>query len=282
MSSQRRAPLLCISISCVLIVFIGLIPSSNRPYLTFDYRFTNQNTSIEEALQQIPTCTSNDRSRQRALLHTLQAWKHFAQQNRIQYWIAYDTLLGYVQNHALLPNDSNIDLFIMAYDTSELFRLSHFNFSLNYKLKVHPQWYFVDQIERSYFYSEEIDFLLPNARFINIDKKFYLNIWPVYDYNPNETRMAKTSKAMLTAYNRNYQWKSTPREWTFPLRECEFSGIKVWCPAEAEKLVSDIYGAILGNLSSLACFNDSWVEPNQHQSAKTTSESTTTEESSTS
>ncbi len=263
-----------------------MIYTSNSPYSNLYDRLANENTLIERALQRIPTCTSDDRLRQRALLHTLQAWKHFAQQNRIRYWIAYGTLLGYVQHHALLPHDSNVDLFIMANDTSKLLQLSKSMLSPEYKLNVHPQWYLVDQVRRSYFQSKEIDFLAPNARFINIDKKLYLNIWPVYDYNPNETRIVKNSKAMLTAYDTDYQWRSSPREWTFPLRECEFSGIKVWCPAEARKLVSDIYGEISVNTSSMSCINGSWVESNKYQSTKTTTkkktESTTIKQSSTS
>ncbi len=265
---QRRFSSKCIFGSCVLLIFGALIYTSYIPYSNFYDQLANENILIEKALQRIPTCTSDDRSRQRALLYTLQTWKHFAQQNHIQYWIAYGTLVGYVQRRGLLPHDSNIDLFIMAQDTAELLQLSQLNFSSDYKLKVHPQWYLVEQIKRSYFYSEEIDFLAPNARFINVDEDLYLNIWPIYDYNPNEARIEKNSKAMLTAYDTNYKWKSSPREWTFPLRECEFSGIKVWCPAKAEKLVADIYEEISLNMSSRTCVNGSWVESDKYRSAK--------------
>jgi phosphorylcholine metabolism protein LicD len=276
---------------CVLFAFGTFI---NNYYKDNSYsynRLSSGNISIEQALEQIPTCTSNDRSRQRALLYTLQAWTHFAQQHHIRYWIAYGTLVGYIHRRALLPHDVNIDLFIMAQDTTKLFDLSQLNFSSgSYKLKVHPQWFLVEQTNRSYFYSEGINFIAPNARFINLKDNFYLNIWPIYDYNPNEARIKKNSKAMLTSYDQNYQWRSLPKEWTFPLRECQFSGMKVWCPAEAEKLVADIYGEISVNMSSIKCVNGSWIKSDEYISAEkkmklnnksTTSSTTTTKQSTT-
>jgi phosphorylcholine metabolism protein LicD len=208
---QTRLSSKCILSSCALLIFGAMIYTSYSPYSNVYDRLANENILIEQALQRIPICTSDDRFRQRVLLHTLQAWKNFAQENHIRYWIAYSSLLGYVHYHALLPHESNIDLFIMAQDTSELVQLSQLNFSSDYKLKVHPQWYLVEQIKRSYFQSEDIDFLAPNARFININEHLYLNIWPIYDYNPNETRIEKNSKAMLTAYDTNYKWKSSTK-----------------------------------------------------------------------
>jgi phosphorylcholine metabolism protein LicD len=246
-------------------------------FLIYDYywhksyfydQLAHENISIEQALEQIPTCTSDDRLRQRVLLYTLQAWTHLAQQHRIRYWIAYETLAGYVHRRALLPYDSNIDLFIMAHDTSQLFELSKLNLSSNYKLQVHPQWYLVEQTKRSYFYSEGIDFLAPNARFLHSKDNLSLNIWPVYDYNPDETRIKKNSQAMLTTYDKNSKWKSSPKEWTFPLRECQLSGIKVWCPAEAEKLVIDIYGQVSVNMSSMVCVYGLWVKLDQDKSTE--------------
>jgi hypothetical protein len=57
----------------------------------------NESDLIEAALLNIPICTPNDRVRQRALLITLQTWNHLALKFHIQYWIAYGTLVGYVQ-----------------------------------------------------------------------------------------------------------------------------------------------------------------------------------------
>ena len=257
--------------------------TSYSPKANFYDQLDNENILIEQALQRIPTCTSDDRTRQRALLHTLQAWKHFAQEYHIRYWIAYGSLLGYIYHRAVLPHDPNIDLLVMAQDTSELLRLSQLKFSSNYKLRVHPQWYLVEHTKRSYFHSEKIDFLAPNARFVsNGDENLFINIWPIYDYNPNGTRIEKDSTPMLTAYDTDYQWKSSPREWTFPLRECEFSGISVWCPAEAEKLVAHIYGDIAVDMPPVKCVNTSWVRPNEYRSTTMKTESTTVKQSTTS
>ncbi|CAF4104011.1 unnamed protein product, partial [Rotaria sordida] len=221
-------------------------------------------------LKQIPTCIPDDRPRQRALLYTLQEWTHFAQKYNIRYWIAYKTLVGYVQRHALLPHDSDIDLLIMAQDTAQLFQFSHLNFSSIYEFRIHPEWYIVEETKRSYFHSEGIHFVAPNARFINRKDSIHLNIWPMYDYHPDQTRMKNNSEAMLTQYDKNSKWKSTPKEWTFPLEKCLFSGIKVWCPAHPEKLVANIYGPISVNISSTECINGSWTNLVEHKTTKKT------------
>ena len=267
---QRKLSLKYFFITCVLLICSVLIYSAYYPYSNFYDQLATENISIKQALQQIPKCTPDDRSRQRALLHTLQAWDHFSQQNHIQYWIAYETLLGYVHRRALLPHVPNIDLFIMAHDTLQLFQLSQSNPSTVYKLKVQPQWHLTEKSKRSYFFSEEIDFIAPNARFINRDEMVYLNIWPVYHNDSREGKAVKSSQSMLTIYDTNYKWKSTPKEWTLPLRSCKFSGVKVWCPAEAEKLAVDIYGEISVNMSSRRCVNGSWVVSDEYKSRRMT------------
>ena len=259
-----------------------IVYDAYRPLSIVHHQSANEKITIERALQRIPICTSEDRSRHRALLFALQAWNRFAQQNNIQYWIAFETLLGYVYHHALLPHQSSIDLFIMAHHTSRLFHLSHSSLSPVYKLKVHPQWHLVDPIKRSYFISEGIDFVAPNARFIDTDDMVYLNIWPIYDSNPNETRITQDSRTMLKGYGPNHRWRSTPKRWTFPLRECEFSGMKVWCPSEAEKIVDDMYGEMSVNISSKRCINGSWVNSGQYRSTDTTTEITKTSTTTTS
>ncbi|CAF4066269.1 unnamed protein product [Rotaria sp. Silwood2] len=211
-----------------LILVMALIFNNYEEHSFFHIKINHGNISIEQALQKLPTCTQDDGPRQRALLYALQQWTYFAQQHNIRYWIAYKTLVSYVQHHSLSPHDLDIDLFIMAQDTSQLAELSQFNFSSIYELKVHPQWFIVGETKCSYFYSEGINFVAPNARFINRKDHIHVDIWPMYDYDPSETRMEKNRKPMLTEYDEYYNWKSSPQEWTFPLQECLFSGIKVW------------------------------------------------------
>ncbi|CAF4151990.1 unnamed protein product [Rotaria sp. Silwood2] len=252
-----------------LILVMALIFNNYEEHSFFHIKINHGNISIEQALQKLPTCTQDDGPRQRALLYALQQWTYFAQQHNIRYWIAYKTLVSYVQHHSLSPHDLDIDLFIMAQDTSQLAELSQFNFSLIYELKVHPQWFIVGETKRSYFYSEGIDFIAPNARFINRKDDIHLDIWPMYDYHPNQTRIQRNSKPILTEYDKNYNWVSSPKQWTFPLQECLFSGIKVWCPAEPEKLVANIYEEISFELASTQCIDGSWVKLHEHTSAET-------------
>ncbi|CAF2061075.1 unnamed protein product [Rotaria magnacalcarata] len=222
-------------------------------------QLSNSSILIEKALQRIPTCTPDDGARQSALLHTLLQWSQFAQEHNIRYWIAYKTLLGYAQRDGLLPNALDVDILAMAQDTSRLAELRTLNFSSDYELKVHPQWFIVEKTRRSYFDEEGIDFVGPNARFVNRKDHVHINIWPMYDYHPNQTRIEKNSKPMLTECDRNYKWKSSPKEWTFPLQKYLLSGIKVWCPTDSKNLVAHIYGKVSGNLSSIACVNGVWI-----------------------
>ncbi|CAF4066252.1 unnamed protein product [Rotaria sp. Silwood2] len=268
MLHQRRLFWICFYSSCTLFFFSALIYDHYQSHFDFDNQLTNENISIEKALKQMPICVPDDRPRQRTILYTLLEWTHFAQKYNIRYWIAYGSLVGYVQRHGLLPHDLDVDLLIMAQDTSQLFQLSQLNFSSIYELKVQPQWYIVGETKRSYFYSEGINFVAPNARFINRKDHIHVDIWPMYDYDPSETRMKKNRKPMLTEYDEYYNWKSSPQEWTFPLQECLFSGIKVWCPAEPEKLVANIYGPISVKISSTKCVNGSWIASDEYRLAK--------------
>ncbi len=70
-------------------------------------RSSNETALIEQALEQMPTCNSYDRPRQRALLYTLQAWTHLAHSHHIRYWISHRTLTGYTQRQGPLPYDYN-------------------------------------------------------------------------------------------------------------------------------------------------------------------------------
>ncbi|CAF2030823.1 unnamed protein product [Rotaria magnacalcarata] len=243
----------------------GIVLTFNN-YQTFSYSrimLAYTRNSIEKVLVQIPTCTPDDGARQSALLHTLLQWSQFAQEHNIRYWIAYKTLLGYVQRDGLLPNALDFDILAMAQDTSRLAELRTLNFSSDYELKVHPQWFIVEKTRRSYFDEEGIDFVGPNARFVNRKDHVHINIWPMYDYHPNQTRIEKNSKPMLTECDRNYKWKSSPKEWTFPLQKCLLSRINVWCPAEPEKIGVHLYGQSFLIKSPIECINGTWKQSHE-------------------
>jgi hypothetical protein len=224
-------------------------------FYQFDFtlfiRSPNETALIEQALEQIPICNSHDRPRQRALLYTLQAWTHLAHSHHIRYWISHRTLIGYTQRQGPLPSDYNIDITIMATDTPQLIELKKANYSSIYKLKVHPQWFMTKASNRSYFLSEGIDFLLQNARFINQKNNVSINIWPMY-LNKNRLMLVQN------LYFDN--WILSPVEWTFPLEPCVFSGVRVWCPAQPNKLTISIYGQTSVYPS---CVNGRWVDANQ-------------------
>jgi len=219
----------------------------------------NANYSIESALEQIPTCNTDDRLRHRALLAALHAWTQFAYQYNIQYWIAYGTLVGYVQRHGLLPHDTDIDVLMLAQDTKYLLPFADTNFSSAYELKVHPQWYVVGYANRSYFPLEGFNFIAPNGRFIDRELRYYVEIWPINDIHPDQSRNTTNFNKTLTEYDTLFNWTSSPIEWTFPLKPCMFSGIEVWCPAMPERLVTMLYGIESLNQSDKRCVNDTWI-----------------------
>lgn len=255
MNSCRYIPLICFVVFFfVTIAFyddkIEYLPSINMKY---------QNVLIDQDLEKLPACTADDRSRQRNLYRTLQEWTRFAQQYKIQYWIAYETLVGYFQRRSILPYITYLDVFIMAHDTTQLAELCSLNFSSTYGLKVHPQWHIAEKSKRSYFELDGIDFVGPNARFINLKDKLHVNIWPMYSYHPNHTRILNISKPMLTTYDKNGIWKSFPKEWIFPLQQYIFSGIKVYGPTEPERLVFGIYDDNFLIRLPTKCVNGSWL-----------------------
>ncbi|CAF5117823.1 unnamed protein product [Rotaria sp. Silwood1] len=136
------------------------------------------------------------------------------------------------------------------------------NFSTDYEIKVQPQWHIVGDTHRSYFREQGINFVAPNARFIHRKTRYHVDIFPAYDFNPlyaNKSIEDKQSEN-LTIYNTKYNWLSYPRSWTYPLKTCYFSDIKVLCPAEPEKLVEILFGSDAITTSDTKCVNGSWIK----------------------
>ncbi|CAF3485024.1 unnamed protein product [Rotaria socialis] len=74
----------------------------------------NEYYSIEKHLEKIQNCTSEDHFRQRILLTMFHAWSHFTDIHNIQYWVAYETLVGYIQRRGLLPHELDIDVLMLV------------------------------------------------------------------------------------------------------------------------------------------------------------------------
>ncbi|CAF5214903.1 unnamed protein product, partial [Rotaria magnacalcarata] len=131
-------------------------------------------------------------------------WTHFADIHHIQYWTVYGTLVCYVQRRGLLPHDLDIGVLILVQNTENLIPFSDAYFSS----------------------SQGINFVAPNARFIHRELHLHIDIWPIYDYHPNQLRSTTKIIKTLTEYSRSYEWIPSPIEWTFPSKKCVFSGIK--------------------------------------------------------
>ena len=252
----------CFRTCLVIVIVTGLVYNTIRYHVTSLVGRINDSALIEQALLTIPTCTPRDRPRQRLLLSTLQVWARFADAHGLRYWLAYGTLVGYVQRGGLLPHDADVDILIMQHDTARLVALSDVStaFDANtYALRVQPLWRIVDYVNRSYFPSEGIHFVAPNARFIHRKSDCHVDIWAAHDPPSNHSAGVKDHSSHIMDYSSDYDWESFPRNWTFPLRQCEFSGVKSWCPAEPSRLVAAKYGDSAVSQSDTSCVNSTWV-----------------------
>ncbi|CAF5038906.1 unnamed protein product, partial [Rotaria sp. Silwood1] len=157
----------------------------------------------------------------------------------------------------LLPHDHDIDIIMMTDDTPQLINISHMNFSSDYEIKVQPQWHIVDDTHRSYLLEQGINFIEPNARLFHRQTRYHVDIFPAYDFNPlyANKSIENIQSENLTIYDIKYKWFSYPRSWTYPLKICYFSDIKVLCPAEPEKLVAFLYGSYAITTSNKKCVN---------------------------
>ena len=263
MHYMRRlsSPLLyaCLLMTCIIGFVCNRIPYD----FTFLVRRLNDSALVEQALLSIPTCTPQDRPRQRRLLSTMQAWARFADAHDLRYWLAFGTLIGYVQRGGLLPHDSDVDILIMQQDTARLVALSNVSTAFDadtYVLRVQPQWRFVHYVNRSYVRSEGINFVAPNARFIHRKTHYHVDIWAAHETSLNRSANVEDyDSSSIMEYSNNYDWDTFPRNWTFPLRRCDFSGVKSWCPAEPSRLVAAKYGDIALSRSDTSCVNSTWV-----------------------
>ena len=250
------------SLLLILSLFITaslLVSHQFNVNLFFDISSLSETIPFDTIVERMPNCTSYDRSRQRSLLELLQAWTQFANQHQIQYWIAYGTLVGYVQRGGLLPHDYDVDVAILAPETRKLVPLVSSNLSSEYYLIVHPQWSTPSHTNRSHHRAQGITFVAPNARFIRRQDGLYVDIWGAHEVHPDHLGKTLDQGEELTEYDNHYHWMSLPRNWTFPLEECRFSQITVWCPAQPKKLVNSVYGITALNVSDRTCKHGLWV-----------------------
>ncbi|UJR14160.1 hypothetical protein I4U23_001155 [Adineta vaga] len=222
--------------------------------------FPMANISIENTLETIPVCESGDRDRQRSLLRMFYAWTQFAHEHNLRYWLCDGSLVGYTRLRGLIPHDSDVDVLMLHSDTKRLASLTYVNFSSIYQLRVHPQWEIIGEKNRSYFESQGITFVAPNARVYNLEDNRHVDIWPIYDFHPDQPTNTTLRGKTLFQYSIDYAWASYPIEWTFPLKPCLFSQLKTWCPAMPEKIVSLLYGSQAVNQSDHICKDGSWVD----------------------
>ena len=230
---RRYLPMIAYCLLIGFVIWALLYDHVQRGYL-LTKNAKNASDYIERALQRIPVCTEADRSRQRALLYTLQAWTNLVRTYRLPYWISHQTLASYIQYRALAPYDLRIDLSMMADHTSQLIQLMKINPSSIYELQIS---------NRSSSLSRSIDQIQHDVRFLNREKNVSINIWST------DKVLRSNSETVL---NRNVPLI----DWIYPLELCVLSGIRVWCPAQAKKLVTLIYR---NTNTAVFCINQTWI-----------------------
>ena len=242
---KHVAPPIGFLLLTVLIIGALVHDHYQRGYV-FTSRSSNASVFIERALKRISKCIDGDQSRQRALLYALQAWTHLVHPQSIRYWISHRTLINYVQYDGLGFEQFDIDISMMADETSRLIELAKTVSSPSrYHLQVHPQWSTVNISTRSLFPSLGINFITYNPRFIDRVSNVSINIWPTYEDNSAEQTHS------LAQFINADDWTLLPFEWTFPLTLCVLSGIRVWCPVQPDKLVASVYRSIASDASRI-------------------------------
>lgn len=254
-----RLMLLVLMVLVLIFLLSCFFYSYYNPYETFDDGLWSNEVIIKQNTEKIQKCTAFDRIRQERAMRALSAWIQFANRYKIKYWLTFGTLLGSVREGGFLPQDSDADVMIKAEDTKELFLLSSTNFSSIYVLNVQPQWQIINIWKRKYARKIGINFIAPNARIVHRKHKNYVDIWPAYELQPENSRVIGNSTKTLSQLNKSYKSISMPMEWTFPLKSCEFSGLKVWCPAMPEKILTVFYGEKALNKSDKVCVNAKWI-----------------------
>ena len=239
MNHLRNDLLKMIFLFFVLFITVALLHDHYQRGYSGTDRALNATVFIEKALKRIPICTHDDRTRQRALLYTLQTWTHLAHVYPIRYWISHKTLNSYVQYDNLASYDPDIDVSIMADDVPRLIRLAEMNLSSDYEFEIPPQWY----LARIFQHSFKTNLFKYKARFTNRLSNVSINIWP--SFNSHSNTDLRTLIEDVTSIH-----------WIFPLELCIFGGVRVWCPAQAEKLVASIYRQ---TVNDVICFNGRWM-----------------------
>ena len=130
-------------------------------------RAFNARVFIERALKRLPICSVDDRSRQRALLYTLQTWTQLAEHFDIPFWISHKSLRSYVRSGNLAAHHSDIDVSILVDDLPKLVRL---NLLADYQLEV--------------------------LRFVDRRANVSVNIWPTNLSHLNFRRLIETIRTI--------------------------------------------------------------------------------------
>jgi hypothetical protein len=247
MTSMKFNPWLAVFPLLIVVIIIGLAYDHHQRGRLFTERASNASYFIERALQTIPTCTYDDRARQRTLIDMLQTWTNLIHSFHIPYWISHQTLTSYNRYHNIAAYDLTIDLSVMAEDLSKIDRLVRANLSSDYELKIFSERTIDNHWLMNLQANDSIDY---KAQLINSKLNVSINIWPSYVHS-----FVKHRPQLIQRVN-STNWTQSSLDLTLPLEWCVLSGIQVWCPAQPKSLVDSIYREIAGNVS---CRNSQWI-----------------------
>lgn len=226
----------------------------------------------------LPPATGQIRDVQLSNLELLKELDYVCKKNNLQYWLDFGTLIGAIRHKGFIPWDDDIDTGMMISDHDKLLEVfdrdkrnpdvyitrfyypySNMNrwlIRIKHKKNDHL---FVD-VFPYYSYGKCLDVseqvrLTKEMR--EYRKKYMAEHKPktekdIYYYNKIIQENLITAPQNIEGDTSDLIWGTEfchswhnwihPRNWIFPLRECDFEGLKMPCPNKYDEYLRDVYG----------------------------------------
>ena len=136
--------------------------------------------------------------------------KYYLEKHKINYWVHAGTLLGYLRHNGIIPWDDDVDFGYIKNDNID-------DFMNDLKKNNYP---ITDCLFGSKIHSLD-------------DKKVFIDL---FEFQLSEGKFKQTARSEKVWPNENYLYDEL-----LPLKECNFGGIKLFCPNKPESFCTRVY-----------------------------------------
>lgn len=193
------------------------------------------------------------------------------------------------RNETIMHWDTDVDFMIWAHDTEKIEDfMDKYNQRENnrFKIIVQPDWRCkynsIDKGNRQYYNSSGssvstrptngINFVAPNARLVDRETHFHLDVWAMYAGDHSAIQGKNFEETTPTVNFLNYQYKQfeRPIQDIFPLKTCYLEGIRSWCPTNPQNILNEEYGPTVSKPNHVLDEDTGcWVKPVKYKKYKT-------------